>query len=204
MANPLSYLHDQLEQWRQRRHLPAPPHPRIRERRRIALRRQAGHQPGLQQLPRPDHPSQAARSRHRRRPPVRRGLGRGAHHLRHHAPPHGTRGAHRRASRTWKPAWSSNRASRPTPARSRPSSRPDDHIVSDELNHASIIDGCRLSRAKIHVFPHKDVARGGKILAELDGVPGRKLLITDGVFSMDGDIGPLPGLAELAERTAPS
>jgi glycine C-acetyltransferase len=77
---------------------------------------------------------------------------------------------------------------------------PDDHIISDELNHASIIDGCRLSRAKIHVFPHKDVAAAEKILAELDAVPGRKLLISDGVFSMDGDIGPLPGLVEAAEK----
>jgi glycine C-acetyltransferase len=77
---------------------------------------------------------------------------------------------------------------------------PEDHIVSDELNHASIIDGCRLSKAKIHVFAHKDVAAAEKILAELDGVPGRKLLISDGVFSMDGDIGPLPGLVEAAEK----
>jgi glycine C-acetyltransferase len=77
---------------------------------------------------------------------------------------------------------------------------PEDHIVSDELNHASIIDGCRLSRAKIHVFPHKDFAAAEKLLAELDGVSGRKLLISDGVFSMDGDIGPLPGLVEAAER----
>ena len=77
---------------------------------------------------------------------------------------------------------------------------PEDHIVSDELNHASIIDGCRLSKAKIHVFPHKDAAAAGKILAELDSVTGRKLLISDGVFSMDGDIGALPGLAEAAER----
>jgi glycine C-acetyltransferase len=77
---------------------------------------------------------------------------------------------------------------------------PDDHIVSDELNHASIIDGCRLSRAKIHVFPHKDAAAAGKILAGLAGAPGRKLLITDGVFSMDGDIAPLPALVEIAER----
>jgi len=77
---------------------------------------------------------------------------------------------------------------------------PDDHIISDELNHASIIDGCRLSKAKIHVFPHKNVARAAEILAELDSQPGRKLLITDGVFSMDGDIGPLPALVEIAER----
>ncbi len=77
---------------------------------------------------------------------------------------------------------------------------PDDHIVSDELNHASIIDGCRLSKAKIHVFPHKDVAAAGKILGELESAAGRKLLISDGVFSMDGDIGALPGLAEAAEK----
>jgi glycine C-acetyltransferase len=77
---------------------------------------------------------------------------------------------------------------------------PDDHIISDELNHASIIDGCRLSKAKIHVFPHKDVAAAERILAELDAAPGRKLLISDGVFSMDGDIGPLPGLVEAAEK----
>lgn len=77
---------------------------------------------------------------------------------------------------------------------------PEDHIISDELNHASIIDGCRLSKAKIHVFAHKDVAAAEKILAGLDGVAGRKLLISDGVFSMDGDIGPLPGLVEAAER----
>jgi glycine C-acetyltransferase len=77
---------------------------------------------------------------------------------------------------------------------------PEDHIISDELNHASIIDGCRLSRAKIHVFPHKDTAAAEKILAELDGAPGRKLLITDGVFSMDGDIGPLAPLCDAAER----
>ncbi len=77
---------------------------------------------------------------------------------------------------------------------------PEDHIISDELNHASIIDGCRLSKAKIHVFPHKDAAAADKILAELESVPGRKLLITDGVFSMDGDIAPLPGLVEAAAR----
>ena len=77
---------------------------------------------------------------------------------------------------------------------------PADHIISDELNHASIIDGCRLSKAKIHVFPHRNVEEAETILIGLDGVPGRKLLITDGVFSMDGDIGPLPGLADIAER----
>ena len=77
---------------------------------------------------------------------------------------------------------------------------PEDHIISDELNHASIIDGCRLSKAKIHVFRHRDAAHAEEKLAALAGVPGHKLLITDGVFSMDGDIGPLPGLVEAAEK----
>jgi glycine C-acetyltransferase len=77
---------------------------------------------------------------------------------------------------------------------------PDDYIISDELNHASIIDGCRLSKATIKVFPHRDAGAAEKILSELDGVPGRKLLITDGVFSMDGDIAPLPALIDVAER----
>ncbi len=77
---------------------------------------------------------------------------------------------------------------------------PEDHIISDELNHASIIDGCRLSKAKIHVFRHRDAAHAQEKLEALEGQPGHKLLITDGVFSMDGDIGALPKLTELAER----
>jgi glycine C-acetyltransferase len=77
---------------------------------------------------------------------------------------------------------------------------PEDHIISDELNHASIIDGCRLSNAKIHVFPHKNAQAAGRILEELSSQPGHKLLITDGVFSMDGDIAPLPSLVAAAEQ----
>lgn len=76
----------------------------------------------------------------------------------------------------------------------------EDVIISDELNHASLIDGCRLSRAEIKVFPHKDLAACEKILKELQTRDCRKLLITDGVFSMDGDIAPLPQLVELAEK----
>ncbi len=76
----------------------------------------------------------------------------------------------------------------------------EDVVISDELNHASIIDGCRLSRATIKVFPHKDVEAARKIIKELPASQ-RKLLITDGVFSMDGDLGPLPALCDLAEET---
>jgi glycine C-acetyltransferase len=76
----------------------------------------------------------------------------------------------------------------------------EDVVISDELNHASIIDGCRLSRATIKVFPHKDVDAARKIVKELPASQ-RKLLITDGVFSMDGDLGALPALCDLAEET---
>src|SRR5437868_14360451 len=76
----------------------------------------------------------------------------------------------------------------------------EDFIISDQLNHASIIDGARLSRAKILVFNHKDVAHAEQQLASVKDQPGRKLLITDCVFSMDGDIGPLPGLCDVAEK----
>ena len=75
----------------------------------------------------------------------------------------------------------------------------EDVVISDELNHASIIDGCRLSRAGIKVFAHKDVDGARRILRDLPASQ-RKLLITDGGFSMDGDLGPLPDLCALAEE----
>jgi glycine C-acetyltransferase len=76
----------------------------------------------------------------------------------------------------------------------------EDVIVSDDLNHASIIDGARLSRAEIKVFPHKDAEAAGRLLEETAREGRRQLLITDGVFSMDGDIAPLPDLVEVANR----
>jgi glycine C-acetyltransferase len=76
----------------------------------------------------------------------------------------------------------------------------EDFIISDELNHASIIDGARLSRAKILVFRHKDAAHAEEQLASVKDQPGHKLVISDGVFSMDGDIGPLPALCDVAEK----
>jgi len=76
----------------------------------------------------------------------------------------------------------------------------DDLIISDELNHASIIDGCRLSKATIKVFKHKDSADCERVLKETENWNGKKLLVTDGVFSMDGDIADLPALCDLAEK----
>lgn len=76
----------------------------------------------------------------------------------------------------------------------------DDVVISDELNHASIIDGCRLSRASIKVFPHRDVNTARDIIRSLPATQ-RKLLITDGVFSMDGDLGALPDLCDIARET---
>ena len=76
----------------------------------------------------------------------------------------------------------------------------EDLIVSDELNHASIIDGARLSKATIKVFQHKNIEDCERILKETVNWNGHKLIITDGVFSMDGDIAPLPELCDLAEK----
>jgi glycine C-acetyltransferase len=75
----------------------------------------------------------------------------------------------------------------------------DDVIVSDELNHASIIDGARLSRATIKVFPHGNAAAAREIVAALPRTQ-KTLLITDGVFSMDGDLGVLPALCDVADE----
>lgn len=74
-----------------------------------------------------------------------------------------------------------------------------DVIISDELNHASIIDGCRLTRAERKVYRHRDMGELRQRLEESRGVR-RILVITDGIFSMDGDIAPLPAIVELAEQ----
>jgi glycine C-acetyltransferase len=76
----------------------------------------------------------------------------------------------------------------------------EDVIFSDRLNHASIIDGCRLSRAKIVAYEHLDAADAEAKITEFLPQYRRGLLVTDGVFSMDGDIAPLDKLAEVCER----
>jgi len=75
-----------------------------------------------------------------------------------------------------------------------------DAVISDELNHASIIDGCRLSKAKILRYKHADMDDLERVLKESEGQYRRRLIITDGVFSMDGDIARLPEIVELAEK----
>ena len=74
-----------------------------------------------------------------------------------------------------------------------------DMIISDELNHASIIDGIRLSKASRKVFPHKDMAGLRRVLEESKGA-NKVMVVSDGVFSMDGDIAPLPEIVALAEE----
>ncbi|MGI9953069.1 glycine C-acetyltransferase [Moorellaceae bacterium AZ2] len=75
-----------------------------------------------------------------------------------------------------------------------------DLIFSDELNHASIIDGCRLSKAKVIRYAHNDVADLRRKLEEAKGNARRMLIVTDGVFSMDGDIAPLPDIVDVADE----
>lgn len=73
-----------------------------------------------------------------------------------------------------------------------------DAVFSDELNHASIVDGCRLSRARVHIYPHGSLNRLEDALRNSQA--RRKLIVTDGVFSMDGDLAPLPGICDLADK----
>ncbi|MGO8863796.1 MAG: aminotransferase class I/II-fold pyridoxal phosphate-dependent enzyme [Acidimicrobiales bacterium] len=77
---------------------------------------------------------------------------------------------------------------------------PDVRVLSDELNHASIIDGCRLSRSQLTVYPHCDLRRLSELLAEPTGGPIPTIVVTDTVFSMDGDVAPVEQIAALCRR----
>ena len=74
-----------------------------------------------------------------------------------------------------------------------------DAVFSDALNHASIVDGCRLSRAQVHIYPHRNVNYLEDALKK-SFAARRKLIVTDGVFSMDGDLAPLTGICDLARK----
>ena len=76
---------------------------------------------------------------------------------------------------------------------------PRDHLFADRLNHASLIDGCRLTRARLRIYRHGDLDQLEEMLAKAPE-RGKRFIVTDGVFSMDGDLAPLPALVELAER----
>jgi len=76
---------------------------------------------------------------------------------------------------------------------------PDDVVASDARNHASIIDGCRLSRGRVGIYPHRDMAALDAILSQA-GSARRRLIVTDTVFSMDGTVAPLADLCELARK----
>ena len=75
-----------------------------------------------------------------------------------------------------------------------------DVIFSDQLNHASIIDGCRMSKARVRIYPHADMAALERMLEEESDCNGLKMIVTDGVFSFDGDVAPLSKIVEIARR----
>lgn len=76
-----------------------------------------------------------------------------------------------------------------------------DYVLSDARNHASIIDGCRLSGATVKVFRHNDVEHLRELIDEVRAAGGRRLIVTEGIFSMGGDLAPLPAVQDLAQQT---
>ena len=103
-------------------------------------------------------------------------------------------------ARTPRPRWCSRPATRPTSARSARSSAPATPSIADSGDHASILDGCILSRAKLRPFRHNRLDRLERTLEKAAGDGGGMLVVVDGVFSMEGDVAPLPEIVELCRR----
>ena len=198
--DPLDYLDRRAERAARAGTLPPAARPRRRAEGARLGRPPLGRQPLLEQLSRADHAPAAARAGARGdRSARRRHRARSARSPARWRSTWSSSGGSPRSSRPRRRS-SSRAASRPTPAPSRRILGRDDVIVSDELNHASIIDGARLSRATIKVFPHRDVGRGARDRRRSCRATQRTLIITDGVFSMDGDLGALPALCDLADE----
>ena len=165
----------------------------------VTRRRRRGAQPLREQLPRARRPSGADRGRAGGAGPLGLRHGVGALHLRHAGDPQGARGEALRASSAPRTRSSTAPASTPTAGCSRRCSGPEDAVISDALNHASIIDGIRLCKAQRFRYANTDM---DELEAQLKAAAGarRRLIATDGVFSMDGYVAKLDEICDLAER----
>ena len=161
-------------------------------------RRQARPAAVLEQLPRPRRPPARARGRGRRGDALGRRRRRVAARVGQHDAPPAPRGAPRGASRTREAALLFGSGYLANLGVVSALAREGEVVLSDELNHASIVDGCRLARAETFVYRHGDLEH---LAWGLRNAAGRgALIVTDGVFSMDGDVAPLEEIVELARR----